>query len=124
MSDSGFCTLCSHRIKSFEKLTKCPNCGTTGVPCDDANTLDNLTINTHELRLLCIWAENYAHSITGKEGINDRDKEVSKTAPDVVYAIARRLKANNPRLASEVLTMADEFRAIKQAGYHFTTRVL
>jgi hypothetical protein len=54
----GFCTCCNYQVESFDDLTKCPQCGTTGVPCsyEDQRII---SINLHELRLLCIWAENW-----------------------------------------------------------------
>lgn len=102
----GFCTRCNEQIGSFEGLEACPRCGTRGVPCDYGNQVD-VSVNTHELRVLCMWAENWAYS---KEDVDE----------DVVYAIARRLRA---QLGSKdvPLTMADEFRGLKEAGYDFET---
>jgi hypothetical protein len=110
---AGFCTLCSHHVDSFDGLTSCPKCGHAGVPCGDDEQYKHISINRHELKLLCIWAENYAHSI--------KDDGKNKMAPEVVYAIAARLKRNNPVLADKSLTMSDEFRALKDAGFEFTT---
>lgn len=41
------------------RLTACPSCGSTGVPADADDTV-TLTITTHELRILTIWASNWA----------------------------------------------------------------
>jgi hypothetical protein len=101
----GFCTRCSLKIESFEGLTQCPRCGSKGVPCGyDAQV--SISVNTHELRILCIWAENWA-------GSTDADE-------DTVYAIAARLRR---QLGDNdyPLTMADEFRALKAAGVDYET---
>lgn len=110
---AGFCTLCSHHVDSFDGLTACPKCGHNGVPCADDQQLQHVTINKHELRILGIWAENYAHSV--------KDKPGNEHMPDIVYAIAARLKRNNPILKKVQLTMADEFEALRSAGYDFQT---
>lgn len=100
---AGFCTTCSHRIKSFDGLTCCPNCGSEGVPCATENQV-TVEVNTHELRLLCIWAENWGNQI----------KNV-----DVVYGIAARLRRQLSR--DLCLTMADEFSEMKRMGLDFET---
>ena len=99
----GFCTLCGEKIKSFAGLASCPRCGDKGVPCSYENQVD-ISINTHELRLLCIWAENWGHQIG---------------SVDVVYAIAARIRKQlSPKIS---LTMADEFQQLKDAGVEFET---
>lgn len=103
----GFCTLCGFQVESFEGLTECPNCGTDGVPCHNDNQV-TVSINTHELRLLCIWAENWAGQ--------------TEAPVDVVYAIAARLRKQLPKDKQDLpLTMADEFRALKDAGFDYKT---
>lgn len=100
----GFCTNCSAVIESFEGLTRCPFCGDNGVPCSNANQV-NVSVNIHELRVLCIWAENYERTLTDPKG--------------TVYAIARRLKKQlRPDV---VLTMRDEFQAMRDIGIKFET---
>lgn len=102
----GFCTICSFHVDSFDGLNCCPNCGATGVPCSDAEQVI-VSVNTHELRILCIWAENWANT----------HKDV---CVDAVYGIARRLRKQLGDKDAP-LTMADEFQAIKDAGYEFET---
>jgi hypothetical protein len=102
----GFCTQCGLEIESFEGLERCPRCGTDGKPCDYANQL-TVSINLHELRLLCIWAENWGTKCNGT---------------DVVYAIANRLRKQFPeKFKDHPLTMADEFKQLKDCGYDFLT---
>ena len=98
----GFCTLCNFQIESFDGLSECPNCGTQNTPCNYENQ-KNLSINIHELRVLCIWAENWAHKTGADENL--------------VYAIALRLRKqiDDPEIA---LTMADEFQILRDAGYN------
>lgn len=109
----GFCTLCSFHVDSFDGLTCCPKCGHKGVPCSDGEQCQHISVNRHELRILCMWAENYAHSV--------KDKPENAHMPDIVYAIANRLKRNNPVLATTQLTMADELGELRRAGFDFQT---
>ncbi len=53
----------------------CPSCGNTGTPADLDDTV-TLTITTHELRVLTIWASNYAESIKEQPGCEDSPKVV------------------------------------------------
>lgn len=102
----GFCTCCNYQVESFDDLTKCPQCGTTGVPCsyEDQRTI---SINLHELRLLCIWAENWQSQLP----------DPHKT--DVVYSIATRIRKQLKDCPA--LTMADEFQKIKDLFPSFET---
>lgn len=102
----GFCTLCNFQIESFENLSECPNCGTINTPCSYTDQR-KISINLHELRLLCIWAENWALAH------GDVDE-------NMIYAIAMRIRKqlNDENIS---LTMADEFRALKDAGYEYET---
>ena len=95
---SGFCTDCGTRIASFDGLSCCPTCGSTGVPCADANQV-SVTVNWHELRVLCIWAENW-----------QREKNLGR----VIYAIAKRLQRQHPNQspltrAAEIGEIADKY---------------
>lgn len=106
----GFCTLCSHRVESFEGLTACPKCGYKGVPCRNEHQV-SVGVNIHELRVLCIWAENWAHHSKGQPN--------SEWMPDIVYAIASRLRRQIPK--PQCLTMADEFAAMRERFPNFET---
>lgn len=44
-------------------LSGCPACGATGVPADLDDTV-TVTLTTHELRVLTIWASNWAEHIS------------------------------------------------------------
>jgi len=78
--------------------TCCPNCKSDGVPCDVANDV-TIKINWHELRILCIWAENYGRSIK-KQG--------------TVYSIAQRIE-DQARGDKPPLTLARELGEIPGA---------
>lgn len=101
----GFCTLCSHHVDSFDGLTCCPNCMHTGKPCGDGDQV-SVNVNVHELRVLCIWAENWAH--------HSKSQPRSEWMPDIVYAIAARLRKQLGEHAKVPLTMSDEFAHLKQ----------
>lgn len=99
---SGFCSLCGYRVEDFRGLKGCPSCGATSVPCSDDDQV-TVSVNWHELRVLCIWAERWAHH------------SAEQSALDSVYAIAMRLRRQHPDRGG--LTLADEFGALRQAGY-------
>ena len=96
-TSGGFCTECSARINSFYGLSACPACGTSSVPCSDARQV-TVSVNWHELHLLCVWAENY-----------QRSQNLGRT----VYAIAERLEAQRPDLGA--LTLARELGEIAES---------
>lgn len=93
---SGFCVDCGWHVDSFDGLEVCPQCGSKGVPCADEYQI-KASVNWHELRILCIWAERWAHQHAGGAG--------------TVYAIAGRLMTQFPALPS--LTLAGEVREIQ-----------
>lgn len=107
----GFCSHCHIDIPSFAGLTACPNCGTRGIPCayDEEMTI---TINLHELRILTYWAERWSMRL----------RELGEPNA-LIYAIALRLKRNNPALAGLELTLADELDSLRQAGIPFQTNL-
>ena len=102
----GFCTLCNFQIGSFDNLSKCPNCGTSYTPCSYENQVQ-ISINLQELRVLCMWAENW--------GLAHKDVD-----ENIIYAIALRLHKQIDRKDLS-LTMADELKALKDAGYNYET---
>ncbi len=92
----GFCTQCSWRIKSFENITACPNCGDSATPCGVDNQV-NISINWQELRILCMWAEHYARHIG---------------QPGTVFSIATRIKDQHPDQAP--LTYSEEITQMER----------
>src|SRR3974390_2998828 len=94
-----WCVDCGARFTQEEiEGWGCPKCGSQSVPCDvDKDT--TVEVNWHELRILVIWAENWAGHCRRQEV--DRS---SKTMPVTVAAIARRLQGQRPSFGS--LTLA------------------
>ena len=90
MTDSGFCVECGHHVESFDGLNKCPNCESFSTPCHDDMQVQ-ISINWHELHILCVWAENYA-----------RENDLQNT----VFTIAKRIQDQHPTLSP--LTLAAE----------------
>jgi len=63
-----WCTRCGARFTSYEVAgaTCCPQCGCSGVPCSTKQDMV-IEVNWHELRVLGIWASNFAQKL-GAEG--------------------------------------------------------
>lgn len=100
-----WCVDCGARFTQEEiEGWGCPKCDSQGVPCD-VNKDTTVEINWHELRILVIWAENWAGHCRRQETDSS-----SKTAPVTVAAIARRLQMQRPEFGS--LTLADEIAAL------------
>ena len=55
-------TFSDEELDALGNVTSCPACGSTGVPADLTDSV-TVTLTRHELRILTIWASNYAHSI-------------------------------------------------------------
>lgn len=109
----GFCTHCNYQIESFEGLTCCPSCQTTSIPCDYKNQV-YASINWHELRILVIWAENYARGVS--------DPSVADDMVKTVHTIARRIEDQHPDRALKLpLSLAGELRQVKDEFPSATT---
>lgn len=103
------CTICSKEFAEADLppgVSGCPACGTQSLPCDVAGDV-TVKLNWHELRILGIWAENYARSIAAQPEANAD----SKRAPKVVLAITRRLRAQHPKRPP--LTLEDEVAQLR-----------
>ena len=95
-----WCTCCGGRFSEEETagVSCCPKCGNEGVPCScDQDT--TVEINWHELRILAIWAENWA-----------RHCKDTPEMPLVVQAIARRLQSQHPDFTQ--LTLSGEIASL------------
>ncbi len=108
----GYCTLCSRQIPSFDGLTKCPRCGTTSKPCSNRDQVA-VSINLHELRILCIWAENWADKCRD-------DASSPSDMSELIKAITARIRPQLPE-SSRVITMRDEFAELENHGKLFST---
>ena len=109
--ETTWCTLCGARFTHAEidGATACPKCGNAGIPCD-ANEDMTVVINWHELRILGIWAENWAQHCQklapGGKG---------QARPEVIHAIARRLERQYPGGVS--LTLSGEIMQVRDHGF-------
>ncbi|MCM1972342.1 hypothetical protein [Streptomyces sp. G1] len=81
-----------------EPLRCCPNCQSTAVPADADDTA-TVTLTKHELRILGIWASNYAEGIKDRPGCED--------SPKVVYGILDHLSTQTDVALSMRQEMAD-----------------
>jgi hypothetical protein len=98
-------TRCTHCYTEFtdaelENASCCPACKSTGIPCSIAEDV-TIKINWHELRILGIWADNYAH----------RD-DIPAESKQIVAKIIGRIEAQYPALPA--LTMGGEIRKLQE----------
>jgi hypothetical protein len=71
----------------------CPECDSQGIPCGVDQDV-RVEVNWHELRILGIWAENYARACAAKSP-NPHDTS-GGGMPCMVAAITRRLQRQFP----------------------------
>lgn len=107
-NEAGFCTRCGFAIASFAGLVECPSCGSTGIPCGNSGQR-TVSVNVHELRCLCIWAERFAGQVDAARS------EADEPILPVVYAIARRLARQLPP-EDPPLTFSGELQEIGDMG--------
>lgn len=92
------CREVTETVPDAEPLAGCPHCGSTGVPADADDTV-TVTTTAHELRVLCIWASNYAEGIKDLPGCSE--------SPRVVYGILDHLGTQTAVALSMRQEMAD-----------------
>ncbi len=97
------CTRCDFETDDTEGLTACPYCGSDRIPMDSTRDL-TVRVNWHELRILVMWAMNWASRT-----------EDPKKAEAAVAAIARRLAHQKPDPSWPGLTMGDDIRQLAEA---------
>ena len=98
-----WCPTCGFRLeKSDVAGWGCPKCGCKSTPCDPKLDV-TVDINWHELRILGVFAENWATSITAESG----------TEPSrIVTAITSRLHRQYPEYTQ--LTLRGEIAALPE----------
>lgn len=108
--ETQWCCLCGARFTEaeVEGATCCPRCGDGGVPCDAAKDL-TVRVNWLELRILGIWAENWAQHCQ-RTAPNDP----GGARPAVIHAITRRIERQHP--GNTPLTLSGEIIEVKQHG--------
>lgn len=112
------CSKCDAEFTEAETAgaTGCPKCGTTSLPYDTDNDV-TIKINTSALRILGIWAENYAVSVDNRH-LDEAHREPLK---DAVTKILAGLHKQLVALGKDVpLSMSDEMGEIRKAGHDAT----
>jgi DNA-directed RNA polymerase subunit RPC12/RpoP len=108
------CTNCALELAEDETegLERCPRCGSQGVPMLVADDV-TVEVNWHELRILCMWAENWAAQT--KDATAARNEREGSTYPDpqrTVNIVAGRIHAQFPD--KPPLTMTGELGDLKK----------
>jgi hypothetical protein len=98
--ETTWCLDCGGRFTAEEAqgAFACPKCQSRGVPCSTEEDL-TVEINWHELRVLGIWAENWAR----------KDEKMLRT----IAAITRRLERQHP--GKDPLTLSAEISGLPAA---------
>lgn len=87
----------------------CPNCKSKGVPCDPKADV-TIKINVHELRILGIWAENWAVQCDNKE----LDNAYHESLKDTIKAICDRIYLQIPDNLKKPLTLRAEIKELSE----------
>ena len=109
------CTICGKEFSDDELpegTCECPNCGTKSLPCSIADDV-SIKINWHELRILTIWAENWARQI-------DREEKKEEKNLLCIMTIAERLQKQFPDKVK--LTLFGEIRELRK-DYNIETNI-
>jgi hypothetical protein len=100
------CTTCREEFshEELEGVTCCPSCGSIGVPMAIADDVE-ITINWHELRILGMWASNWA-------GAHFPATDSAKGLAMILHAIS----VQHPELSTRMpLTLAGELGNLRRA---------
>jgi predicted nucleic acid-binding Zn-ribbon protein len=109
------CTICGTEFSDDELpegTCGCPNCGTKSLPCDIKDDV-SIKINWHELRILTIWAENWA------KYIDKTDQKEEKLLLSIM-TITQRLEKQFPDKTP--LTLFREIRELRK-NYDIETNI-
>lgn len=101
------CTRCATEFSEadIEGANGCPKCGAKGVPMLIKNDV-TIRVNWHELRILGIWADNWA-------GACDEREPEGGDAKLTVAAILRRIQAQHPE--RDPLTLLGELQQLQES---------
>jgi DNA-directed RNA polymerase subunit RPC12/RpoP len=108
------CLICSKEFGDEELIGKnnCPNCGSGCIPCSIKDDV-KIKINLHELKVLAVWAENYAFACDNQESnLNNRYYELMMPT---VEAILNRIHAQLGK-KDVPLTITEEVRDLNKKG--------
>lgn len=91
MEKTTRCTDCAAEFtdEEIQNASSCPACGTTGVPCSISQDTE-VKINWHELRILTIWASNWAAAKCGESQ--------QKTVNSIIERLEKQRKEDWPAL--------------------------
>lgn len=92
-----------------EFLDHCPHCGTKGLPMHINNDA-TIKINTHELRILGIWAENYA-VLQDNQHLDDPLYEPLKDIVNIICSNLEKQLKEQGKFAP--LTLTSEMKDLK-----------
>lgn len=108
------CVQCAGEFSEIEMegATACPGCGTKAIPCTIKEDV-TVEINWHELRILTIWAENWARKIQNDDPKNDGSLLT-------IMSIAGRLQRQHPEKTA--LTLFSEIRNLRK-DYNIETDI-
>lgn len=98
------CTLCREIVEDSKDLSCCPKCGTTDIPQYVENDIP-IIINTHDLHILFVWAENWARKI---------EKDGNKNFVKLIDTLAQLVEAQMPSEKWKPLTLTRELRDIRE----------
>jgi DNA-directed RNA polymerase subunit RPC12/RpoP len=114
MSAEPKTTRCSRCYAEFSEMelkgaSGCPKCGTRSLPM--AISMDaTIKINVHELRILGIWAENYAVSVDNK----NLDNAAHESLKESLNRITDRIATQLPAEIRTPLTLSKEIIELQQ----------
>lgn len=94
-------------VRPETPLSACPKCQSRSVPADLADTT-TITLTTHELRILTIWASNWAHSIKDAPGCTDSPKVIAGILDEIGKTTSAALS-----LGQEIADLRAEFGDVR-----------
>ncbi len=96
--------------KNFGKMDNCPTCGTESLPMDIKEDVE-IKINWHELRILGMFAENWARHIGKKD---ESCASSIQTVTAITTAIEKQFPLKTPlMLVREIGQLKEQFPGVK-----------
>lgn len=105
------CTICASEFTwdELDNISSCPKCGTMSIPCNMKDDV-SININWHELRILTIWAENWAKQCNEQDKLSRPNEPFGM--PYTVMSICGRLQKQFPEKTK--LTLFSEVRELRE----------
>lgn len=111
---AAICIKCdaAFTLEQIKGYNFCPNCKTKTLPKSPKEDV-NININLYELKILCMWAENYSIEIDNKN-LDNPNYELLR---DTILKISSRIKKQlPPEFKNYCLTWKDEMGEFEKAG--------